>query len=48
VWAAGKYAVGLSAPYLLALLAASIAYVGVALLELAAHEQPFRKRGRHS
>jgi solute:Na+ symporter, SSS family len=47
VWAAGKYAVGLSAPYLLALVAALIAYVGVALLELAAHEQPFRKRRRH-
>jgi len=45
VWAAGKYAVGLSAPYLLALLAASIAYVGVALLEPAAHEQSFRKGG---
>ena len=47
VWAAGKYAVGLSAPYLLALLAASIAYVGVALLELAAHEQSFRKGGHN-
>ena len=47
VSAAGKYAVGLSAPYLLALLAASIAYVGVALLELAAHEQSFRKGGHN-
>jgi solute:Na+ symporter, SSS family len=33
VWAAGKYAVGLATPYLLGLLAAAIAYVGVALLE---------------
>jgi SSS family solute:Na+ symporter len=32
VWAAGKYAVGLTTPYLLGLLAATIAYVGVALL----------------
>ena len=47
VWAAGKYAAGLSAPYLLALLAAAIAYVGIALLELAAHEQPFRKGRRN-
>lgn len=34
VWAAGKYAVGLATPYLFGLLAATIAYVGVALLEL--------------
>ncbi|HEY7085962.1 MAG TPA: sodium:solute symporter family protein [Hyphomicrobiaceae bacterium] len=47
VWAAGKYAAGLSAPYLLALLAAAIAYVGVALLELPAHERLFRKGGRN-
>ncbi len=33
VWAAGKYAVGLATPYLLGLLAATIAYVGVALFE---------------
>jgi Na+/proline symporter len=33
VWVAGKYAVGLTAPYLLGLLAAAIAYVGVAVLE---------------
>jgi hypothetical protein len=34
VWAAGKYAVGLATPYLFGLLAATIAYVGVAFLEL--------------
>jgi solute:Na+ symporter, SSS family len=33
VWAVGKYAAGLTTPYLLGLLAATIAYVGVALLE---------------
>jgi len=33
VWAVGKYAVGLPAPYLLGLLAAAIAYVGAAFLE---------------
>jgi Na+/proline symporter len=47
VWAAGKYAAGLSAPYLLALLAASIAYVGVALWELAAQDELFRRRRHH-
>ena len=46
VWAAGKYAVGLPAPYLMGVLAASIAYVCVALLEPAANEQLFRKSRR--
>ena len=44
VWAAGKYAAGLAAPYLLGLLAALVAYVSVAVLERAANEQSFRKR----
>ena len=34
VWAAGKYAVGLTAPYLLGSAGGAVAYVGVALLEL--------------
>ena len=34
VWAVGKYVAGLTAPYLLGLLAATIAYVSVAVLEL--------------
>jgi Na+/proline symporter len=33
VWAGGKYALNLTAPYLLGLLAAVVGYVGVALLE---------------
>jgi Na+/proline symporter len=33
VWAVGKYAVGMAAPYLCGLLAAGISYVAVALLE---------------
>jgi hypothetical protein len=33
VWAGGKYAFDLTAPYLLGLLAATVAYVGVALFE---------------
>jgi len=33
VWAGGKYALGLTAPYLLGLAAALVGYVGVALLE---------------
>lgn len=33
VWAAGRYAFGLTAPYLLGLLAALVGYVGVALVE---------------
>ena len=47
VWAAGKYALGLTAPYLLGLLAATIAYVGVALLELGTNERLFRKWRRN-
>jgi Na+/proline symporter len=47
VWAVGKYAAGLATPYLLGLLAASIAYVGVALLELAVNERTFRKSLRN-
>ena len=47
VWAVGKYALGLTAPYLLGLLAATIAYVGVAVLELGANEQLFRKWRRN-
>jgi Na+/proline symporter len=48
VWAIGKYAAGLTAPYLLGLVAALVAYVGVALLEFRANEQSFRKQGRKS
>ena len=33
VWAAGKYGFDLTAPYLLGLLAATLAYVGVALVD---------------
>jgi hypothetical protein len=33
VWAAGKYALGLPAPYLAGLLAALVSYVGVGLIE---------------
>jgi solute:Na+ symporter, SSS family len=44
VWAIGKYAAGLTAPYLLGLLAALVAYVGVALLERRANEQSIGKR----
>jgi Na+/proline symporter len=33
VWAGGKYALNLTAPYLLGLLAATVGYVGVALLQ---------------
>jgi Na+/proline symporter len=33
VWAGGKYALGLTAPYLLGLLAAVVSYVGVALVD---------------
>ena len=33
VWAGGKYALDLTAPYLLGLLAALVGYVGVALFE---------------
>jgi solute:Na+ symporter, SSS family len=33
VWAVGKYALGLTAPYLLGLLAATVAYLAVALIE---------------
>jgi hypothetical protein len=33
VWAAGKYALGMTAPYLAGLLAATVSYVCVALLE---------------
>ena len=32
VWAGGKYALGLAAPYLLGLLAALVGYVGAALI----------------
>jgi len=49
VWAAGKYLVGLPARYLAGLLAASVAYIGVALLELAATEpllRPLLSKGR--
>lgn len=33
VWAAGKYVLGLTAPYLLGLLAATVGYIGAALIE---------------
>ena len=47
VWAVGKYVAGLTAPYLLGLLAALVAYVSVALLELGVNEQLFRKGRRN-
>jgi len=37
VWAVGKYAVGMAAPYLCGLLAAGISYVAVGLLERRDH-----------
>jgi Na+/proline symporter len=40
VWAGGKYALGLTAPYLLGLLAATVSYVVVAVLEPRTAEQP--------
>ena len=47
VWAAGKYVVGLPAPYLAGLLAATLAYVCVTLLELAAPEPSLREGRRN-
>jgi Na+/proline symporter len=44
VWAIGKYAAGLTAPYLLGLVAALVAYVSVALLERRANVQTIGKR----
>jgi len=41
----GKYPVGLPAPYLAGLLAASLVYIGVALLELTAAD-PLLRKGR--
>lgn len=49
MWAAGKYLVGLPAPYLAGLQAASVVYIGAALLELAATEpllKPLLRKGR--
>ena len=37
VWAGGRYALDLRAPYLVGLLAATVGYVGVALLEARRH-----------
>jgi Na+/proline symporter len=44
VWAVGKYAADMTAPYLAGLLAALIAYVGVAMLEVRVNERIFRKK----
>jgi hypothetical protein len=40
VWAAGKYALELPAPYLAGLAAALVGYVAVAAVETRASEQP--------
>ena len=44
VWAVGKYATELPAPYLAGLVAALVAYVGVAVLQVPLNERLFRKR----
>ena len=43
VWAGGKYAAEMTAPYLAGLLAALAAYVGVAVLQVPLNERIFRK-----